>query len=285
MDTWIVFFEVLSRLLRDYEQMEDNVDERVLHHMCGQMKHYLCGLKSIMEFLKTETESDLTADEIVFIRSVQTSVSQLIDFLCEDAIPSLNNKLDTTVYGEDFINQFKGAAAFVDIDQVCELRSLGFKWIQISRMLGISRVTLYRKRKEAGISEEFKFSSISFEDLQVKVVEIKSQLQDCGERMIMGCLKSQGVFVPRSRLRQAIHAVDPVETTLRWCPRIQRKVYSVPGPMSLWHIGTVIMYLYINVPVAVVMYQVRMVLVTKWSSCAKLVNLTVTIIMYYLHVW
>ena len=237
---WVVFFEVLSQLLRDYEQRgNQNIDEPVLHHMCGQIKHYLTGLKSIREFLKTESGTEFfTADEIVFIKDVQASVSQLIDFICEEAIPSLNNKIDMTVYGKDFVTQFRGSATFVDIDQVCELRSLGFKWIQISRMFGISRTTLYRKRKQAGISDEFKFSTISFEDLQAKVVEIKSQLQDCGERMIMGSLKSQGIFVPRSRLRQAIHFVDPVETTLRWRPRIQRKVYSVPGPMSLWHIGS-----------------------------------------------
>ena len=124
-------------------------------------------------------------------------------------------------------------------------------------MLGISKVTLYRKRKEAGISDEFTFSSISFNELKVKVVEIKSELQECGERIIMGCLKSQGIFVPRSRLRQAIHAVDPVRTTLRWCPRIQHKAYNVPGPMSLWHIGKIIIHVFV---------YIFLVLFCRWPS-------------------
>lgn len=242
MDGWSRFFEVLSKLLRDYEQLEENVDEGVLHHMSGQMKHFVRGLKSILEYLKTHP-SNCTPDEIVFIRNVEMSVSQLIDFLCVDAIPTLNTMLDeAALYEENYITQLQ-ESSFVDIDQVCELRSIGFKWIQISRMLGVSRTTLYRKRREAGISDTFNFSSISFENLKGKVVEIKNRLEGCGERMIMGCLKSQGIFVQRSRLRQAIHEVDPFETTLRWCPQIKQKVYSVPGPMSLWHIGIQDLYL------------------------------------------
>jgi hypothetical protein len=55
--------------------------------------------------------------------------------------------------------------------------------------------------------------------------------------MIMGVLRSQGILVTREMLRQAIHSIDPIHTTLRWCPRIQRRPYVVAGPMSLWHIG------------------------------------------------
>lgn len=95
-------------------------------------------------------------DEVAFIGNVKLSISYLNDFLYQDAMPNLNNKLDVV----DFITQFKySESPFMDIDQVCELRSLGFKWIQISMMLGISRATLYSKQMEAGISDEFKFFS------------------------------------------------------------------------------------------------------------------------------
>ena len=38
-------------------------------------------------------------------------------FLCNDAIPTLNNKLDMTVYEPDFITRFNDSG-FVDIDLV-----------------------------------------------------------------------------------------------------------------------------------------------------------------------
>ena len=52
---------------------DDEVDERVLHHICAQMKHYVSGLKSVMEFLKNESESgssDFTTEENTFIGNV-----------------------------------------------------------------------------------------------------------------------------------------------------------------------------------------------------------------------
>ena len=50
-------------------------------------------------------------------------------------------------------------------------------------------------------------------------------------------LRSMGISVQRWKLRQALHAMEPICTTLRWRPRIQRRPYDVPGPMSLWHLG------------------------------------------------
>ena len=57
--------------------------------------------------------------------------------------------------------------------------------------------------------------------------------------MVMGALRSCGIVVPRMRLRKALHSIDPISSSLRWRPRVQRRSYCVPGPMSLWHIGKV----------------------------------------------
>ena len=41
----------------------------------------------------------------------------------------------------------------IDPEQIVYLRELGFTWRDVSTMLGISRMTLFRKRKLAGISD------------------------------------------------------------------------------------------------------------------------------------
>ena len=98
-------------------------------------------------------------------------------------------------------------------------------------------MTLYRRRIQLGIIGEDKFSDVSDFDLMNMISSIKARLPDCGERMIIGFLRSQGVFVQRCRIRSVVHAIDPIGTSLRWHPRLLRRPYSVPGPMSLWHIG------------------------------------------------
>ena len=70
------------------------------------------------------------------------------------------------------------------------------------------------------------------------VQQIHQQLPYLGEVMVMGRLRAMGYQVTRSRLRQAIRDVDPINRALRWGGnRRTRHPYSVPGPNSLWHIG------------------------------------------------
>ena len=44
------------------------------------------------------------------------------------------------------------------------------------------------------------------------------------------------MWVQRTRLRASIQRVDPHATALRRREIVQRRVYSVDGPNSLWHI-------------------------------------------------
>ena len=104
-------------------------------------------------------------------------------------------------------------------------------------------MTLYRRRKELGLAEEAHFSDISDSDLKMLLLSLKDRFPDCGERIIIG---AQGFRVPRHRIRSVIHEVDPVNTALRWHPRILRQPYSVPGPMSLWHVGKIVYYNALN---------------------------------------
>ena len=46
---------------------------------------------------------------------------------------------------------------------------------------------------------------------------------------------SQGVRVQRQRLRKSIKRVDPVGRRIRAINTIQRRVYNVHSPLSLWH--------------------------------------------------
>jgi len=68
-----------------------------------------------------------------------------------------------------------------------------------------------------------------------------------GEVMVLGRPRSLGCAVRRSQLRQAIRETDPINTALRATTGpLSRRVYSVPGPNSLWHIGKILLFLYVH---------------------------------------
>lgn len=95
------------------------------------------------------------------------------------------------------------------------LRSLAFTWVEVASLLGISRMTLYRRREEYGLLEDPHRIPTDAELIQL-IHAIRQELPYCGESMFMGRVRSMGFFVTRSRLREAIHNSDPISTALRW---------------------------------------------------------------------
>ena len=63
------------------------------------------------------------------------------------------------------------------------MKSIRLTWVDISRILGVSRVTLYRRRKEAGIMDDFRYSELSDEEIEDKVIAIQQVMPEIGERI------------------------------------------------------------------------------------------------------
>ena len=123
----------------------------------------------------------------------------------------------------------------IDREQLEFLIELQFSWTDIANLYGISRRTLFRKRAELGIPS--KYSVLTDEELLSQVSSIKNEMPQAGEKMLAGILNSRGIHIPRTRVRETLHVVDPIATSLRWAPRIKRRPYSVPGANALWHLG------------------------------------------------
>ena len=109
--------------------------------------------------------------------------------------------------------------------------------IPISRIaedLRVSRPTVYKAMAEYNLHET-RYSDISEADIQHAVSSIKGNHPNASAVMLQGHLRAQGINVQRSKIRKAIHDLDPSVTT-RKRPAIRRRVYSVPYPNYLWHL-------------------------------------------------
>ena len=56
-----------------------------------------------------------------------------------------------------------------------------------------------------------------------------------GVSMVRGGLRARGVIVPRHRVVDSMHRVDPLSQILRRRVVTYRRQYCVPGPNSLWY--------------------------------------------------
>ena len=238
--TWQAFFMKLSKFFLDYEKYKreaSNIDR--LTSFSYSAKHYLSTLLEVRHLLirsisTPDPSCELDDDEAVIVRNVISTLQKLEDDL-SSIIAAVSQEEDclsrrsTTIQTLEF-----------SVEQMCYLRSIGLTWTKISSIFGVSRMTPYLKRKEAGILDDFNFSIISDDDLIAKVKEIKNLMPDIGESMLGGILRSNGICVQRHRIRKALHIVDPIKIALRWHDKVKCRTYSVPGPMSLWHIGNLI---------------------------------------------
>lgn len=112
-----------------------------------------------------------------------------------------------------------------------------FTWRSIAALLGISMSSIYRKRRMLNICEKaVGWSTITDDELERLVQDIRNITPNIGERRLMGALRSRGLRVQRCRVRECLRKIDPLGTALRWRPVIYRRKYNVPTTNALWHI-------------------------------------------------
>ena len=123
------------------------------------------------------------------------------------------------------------------MEWIMELRALNFTWTKIASMLDISRATLYRRLKDAGISSDDR-SHLSDVELDDLIRSLKKDHPNDGEVLIQGHLVRMKIRVPRQALRQSIHRVDHANVVLRRRLVVRGRIYSVPCPNYIWHIDS-----------------------------------------------
>ena len=89
-------------------------------------------------------------------------------------------------------------------DQLQYLLDVGFRVPDISRVLGISQRTVWRRIQEHSIDVNVLYADICDEDLDAVVSDVQSSFPNCGQRMLNGHLRSRGIVVQRQRLRELI---------------------------------------------------------------------------------
>ena len=77
-------------------------------------------------------------------------------------------------------------------------------------------------------------SNIADSDLDAIICMLRHHYSRAGITMLDGFLRALGYNIPQTLIRQSLLRIDPVQRVFERI-RIRRRVYSVPGPNSLWH--------------------------------------------------
>ncbi|XP_019858930.1 PREDICTED: uncharacterized protein LOC109587130 isoform X2 [Amphimedon queenslandica] len=107
---------------------------------------------------------------------------------------------------------------------------------QISHLFGVSVSTIRRRMSELRLLVRSYYSTVSDSDLDAIIMGIQELYPMCGNRQMQGHLLSRGYRIQQCRIRESQRRIDPYGTALRKLHVLNRREYSVPSPLSLYHI-------------------------------------------------
>ena len=236
---WTQFFLELSNFLESLERQYGIANQSFAEYAVNRLSLSLRNVSNLCSAVDVAEDSDSS----VLSRCVH-DLHQLTDILSslldlwhryEESTASLEDVSYSTPTDH---SGRRGRPRFqIYGDQLEYLRSLSFTWTEIASLLGVSRMTIYRRREECNMLQEYR-DVLSDAELDALIQDLRRDLPYSGQSMILGRLRGMGYYTTRIRVRESLRRVDPLNTSLRWGGgRHQRRPYSVPGPNSLWHLG------------------------------------------------
>ena len=199
---WEMFFEEVRRFLQSAHNQYGTANEGFSQYVIESIRTCILNVSSLRNHILNAIDAwrlntgRHSQDEIQVLQNYEAKLSEVLDLLriigqvWQLYIDQIDTQINSTSYRAPIlmISGRHGRPMFnISADQLIYLHSLSFTWTQISAMLGASRMTIYRRRIEYGLTNSLHLT-LSDQQLQVVVREIHAQQPSLGEVLIWGRL-------------------------------------------------------------------------------------------------
>jgi Integrase core domain len=178
----------------------------------------------------------ITARELLSVLSQRLEAMDIFDYDLD--INESSDDVIRAVIIPVFQEQSTGGRPklLLDWPTILGYRDAGYTWHDIAELMCISSRTLQRHRRENNIQDPKPYAAITDIELDAVIRNITHQTAGViGSQFMQSALLDQNLKIQRQRIRDSMARIDPVGTLDRWAAVIPRRVYSVAGPNSLWH--------------------------------------------------
>ena len=236
---WTRFFNELDAFNRACEIQSGSANRAFTEYSLERLQTGIRSVSSVLDNIKNATPTNATETSVY--EDYSGKLSDLLSCLRELSQEwqlhldrCIQQSSEASYASPSVRSSGRGRPKFdISKEQLEFLASMSFTWTQIAEMLGVSRMTIYRRRVEYQMVHESN-GSISDDDLKVVLNSLRKEHPSMGQTMVWGQLRAMGFSVTRERVRAAVHESDPLYTALCWGGHATiRRPYSVPGPNSL----------------------------------------------------
>lgn len=243
-NSWERFFNELSTFLDSVQRHEIRPNKSYCEYVVQRLELWIVSVSQLTSHIESAQDQEgLDVDN-----SPTGAVVHCMLDLVKNLRLILHKWSDYLEHFDVITNQFSYRSPHVEYttvgrprytvskEQLEYLRSMSFSWVHISEILGVSYMTVYRRRMEYGIVES-RGRDVSDSQLEQIITEMRYEQPAVGQTMLWAHVRSLGYQITRARIRDAIRRTDPISSAFRWTDMTPRRPYSVPSPNSLWHLG------------------------------------------------
>ena len=231
------FLSTISARLTEAERNQTSVDERLVTNYARNLETVTDALRLLVYDFETSYQTDITENGRVLLNNLRllerhsTNLWKVLD----TRLRELHRMAFSVTVGASGI---AGRPKFlITKDQLEFLRSeIGFSWVDISNILGVSVSTITRRRHEYGMEIRQNTTPIDNEALDEIVGSIAREHPSMGTVLVEGILARSAIRVSRERIRRSLMRTDPINFVRRKHQTINRRRYFAPGPNARWHI-------------------------------------------------
>lgn len=172
-------------------------------------------LRAIRTIILSINDAYISQEDIeAMLETVDAHLRDLEDFL-DHPPPPLANYIPRHYTG------LPGRPAYaLDMERICLLHELGNTWGDIGKAYGVSRRTIFRHLKRAGLNLPYReFTVILNDDLDELVSQFSVNHPFTGSEILRGHLESLGIHLPRRRVQESLRRVDVLGVLSRFVYR------------------------------------------------------------------
>ena len=205
---WENFFREIERFIGESERQFGNCNEDYAQYAIERFEFCTLSVIRLRDHLTLHREPTASPETREVLSHYQNALESLLSCFRELSQKwlehqELQEQLSAYHVAQESVTSRRGRPSFViSRDQLQYLRSLSFSWTEIASLLGVSRMTIFRRRVEFQMLNEAA-RYVEDQELRTVISSVRRDLPNVGEKMVLGRLSSMGYQVTRECVRQA----------------------------------------------------------------------------------